>query len=294
MQPQNFHILNTSAYKFVALDQLDELRTKLKEKAIACNLKGTILLSPEGVNVFLAGLADDLNAFRAWLEQDGRFLDLPWKDSWSEKAPFNRMLVKLKKEIISMDAPMICQENQRAKSVTPEQLKAWLDAGEEVVMLDTRNDYEYKLGSFQNAIRMDLDHFREFPEKVKELLPTLKHKRVVSFCTGGIRCEKAALYMDKVGFEEVYQLDGGILKYFEDCHGAHYDGDCFVFDKRVAVDKDLNPTSAVMCYACLNPLTPEEQASPLYIYEKQCPYCASVKSQSKRDHSTTNNISSAV
>jgi UPF0176 protein len=278
MQPQNSHILNTSAYKFVALDQLEELRAKLKEKAIACHLKGTILLSPEGINVFLAGLADDLNVFRAWLEQDKRFLDLPWKDSWSEEAPFNRMLVKLKKEIISMDAPMICQENQRAKSVAPEQLKAWLDAGEEVVMLDTRNDYEYKLGSFENAIRMDLDHFREFPEKIKELLPKLKHKRIVSFCTGGIRCEKAALYMDKVGFEEVYQLDGGILKYFEDCHGAYYDGDCFVFDKRVAVDKDLNPTNAVMCYACLSPLTPEEQESPLYIYEKQCPYCATAKS----------------
>ena len=219
-------------------------------------------------------MPEDLNRFRDWLAQDARFDNMPWKDSWTETVPFKRMLVKIKKEIISMNAPLICQQHDRAKAVEPKTLQAWLDSGEEVIMLDTRNDYEMKMGSFENAIQLDIHNFRDFPEKVKPLVEKLRHKKVVTFCTGGIRCEKAALYMDQLGFEEVYQLDGGILKYFEECHGAHYDGDCFVFDKRVAVDKDLKPTTAVLCFVCLNPLTDEEQKSPLYIYEKQCPYCA--------------------
>ena len=274
MLNQQSSVLNTSGYKFIPLDHLEDLRLVLKEKALAHQLKGTILISEEGANIFLAGSVENLNIFRTWLEEDPRFLNIPWKESYSSSIPFKRMLVKIKKEIISMDAPMLCQQQDRAKSVEPEQLKAWLDAGEEVVLLDTRNDYEYRLGSFENAVLMGLDHFREFPEKIKSLLPTLKDKKVVTFCTGGIRCEKAALYMDRIGFNEVYQLNGGILKYFEDCQGAHYAGDCFVFDKRVALDHHLQQTKAVMCFACLAPLTEEDQKSPLYICEKQCPYCS--------------------
>jgi UPF0176 protein len=272
----NLPTLNTSGYKFVALDELDSLRAQLKEKVAALPLKGTILLSLEGVNMFLAGDEVALNDFRAWLIKDARFLDIPWKDSWSDTQPFNRMLVKIKKEIISMDAPMICQKTaKRAKAVSPTELKHWLDQNsDDVVLLDTRNDYEVRLGSFQQAIELAMDHFREFPEKVKALLPALRHKKVVTFCTGGIRCEKAALYMEQLGFEEVYQLDGGILKYFEECQDAHYLGDCFVFDKRVAVDKNLQQTDTVMCFSCLAPLTMAEQQSPLYRYEVQCPYCA--------------------
>lgn len=267
------NILNISGYKFIALDCLEFLREKLKAKAIECALKGTILLSLEGCNIFLAGTQMDLDTFRNWLEQDPHFLNIPWKDSWSKEKPFSRMLVKIKKEIISMDAPMICQNDKRAKTVSAKQLKAWLDEAQDIVLLDTRNDYEYKLGTFENAVAMGLDHFREFPEKVQKLLPELKHKRIVSFCTGGIRCEKAALYMDQLGFDEVYQLEGGILKYFEECQGVHYQGDCFVFDKRVAVNKNLQISDVIMCYACLSPLTSEEQKSPHYVYEKQCPYC---------------------
>ncbi len=160
-------ILNTSGYKFVVLDELEVLREELKEEALSYELKGTILLSEEGCNIFLAGLEGKLNAFREWLCGDLRFSNIPWKDSWSADKPFNRMLVKIKKEIISMDAPLLCQNKGRAKSVKPQALEAWLDNGEEVILIDTRNDYEYKLGSFEKAIKMDLDHFREFPEKLK-------------------------------------------------------------------------------------------------------------------------------
>jgi len=278
------NILNTSGYKFVVLDHLDDLRATLKEQLAIWQLKGTILISEEGVNIFLAGLEESLNAFRHWLMQDERFLDIPWKDSWSESQPFNRMLVKIKKEIISMDAPMLCQSAaKRARSVSPTELQQWLAQNRDaVIMLDTRNTYEVRLGSFDQALTLAIDHFREFPSKIKALLPVLGDKKIVTFCTGGIRCEKAALYMEQLGFEDVYQLDGGILKYFEDCQGAHYVGDCFVFDKRVALDKNLQKTDAAMCFACLAPLTPEEQQSPLYIYEKQCPYCVGTKKKSNQ------------
>ncbi len=277
-------ILNISGYKFILLNNISELQTAFKEKAAALGLKGTILLSGEGINIFMAGTPDSINAFRGYLEEDERFLNIPWKDSWSATIPYKRLLIKIKKEIISMNAPMICQNQQRAKTVAPKELKAWLDnQDEQVIMLDTRNDYEYRLGSFHNAVKLDLDHFREFPEKIKSLLSELKSKKIVTFCTGGIRCEKAALYMDQLGFESVYQLDGGILKYFEECEGAHYDGDCFVFDKRVALDNHLKETEAVMCFACLNPLTIEEQQSPLYIRGEQCPYCVGKKA-AKQSH----------
>lgn len=281
-------ILNTSGYKFVVLDQLDDLRAKFKEQTAALQLKGTILLSEEGVNIFLAGREESLNAFRAGLIEDSRFLDIPWKDSWSEAQPFNRMLVKIKKEIISMDAPMLCQNTaKRARSVAPTELQEWLAQNhDEVVLLDTRNTYEVRLGSFDQALTLTIDHFRQFPNKIKALLPTLRNKKIVTFCTGGIRCEKAALYMEQLGFEEVYQLDGGILKYFEDCQGAHYVGDCFVFDKRVALNKNLQQTDAAMCFACLAPLTAAEQQSPLYIYEKQCPYCAGAESKQNKESLT--------
>lgn len=271
-------ILNISGYKFVALDNLPELRARFKEKALELDLKGTILLSEEGINAFLAGLPENVRAFCHYLEEDLRFLDMPWKDSYSVDRPFNRMLVRIKKEIISMGQPMICQEHgRRAKAVSTKQLAEWLDKKDDVVLLDTRNDYEVRLGSFENALRLDLHHFRNFPEKVKELLPHIGKKKVVTFCTGGIRCEKAALYMEDIGFEEVYQLDGGILRYFEDCQGKHYDGECFVFDRRVAVDPMLQETQTAQCFACLSPVTPEEQLLPTYVPPKYCPHCVSLK-----------------
>ncbi len=266
-------ILNTSAYKFVSLTDLPNWRVNIKAQAELHSLKGTVLLSLEGINVFLAGLPEQLNAFRAWLEQYPCFQALPWKDSWSPEQPFKRLLVKLKKEIISMGVPTIIPENHRAKTVQPQQLKAWLDQGDDVVLLDTRNDYEVRLGTFDDAVLLDLQTFRAFPEKVTELLADYKKKKIVTFCTGGIRCEKAALLMDELGFSDVYQLDGGILKYFEECHGDHYQGECFVFDRRVALDKALNETATVQCFACLNPLTPMEQRLVSYVPGVSCQYC---------------------
>jgi UPF0176 protein len=266
-------ILNTSAYQFVRLTDLPMWRELVKAKAEQYHLKGTVLLSGEGINIFLAGVPQDLNDFRQWLEQSLHLKDVPWKDSWSPEQPFKRLLVKLKKEIISMGAPDLVLDNTRAKAVSPETLKAWLDAGDDVVLLDTRNDYEVRLGTFDQAVTLDLQTFRAFPEKVKALLEAYQSKKIVTFCTGGIRCEKAALYMDQVGFEEVYQLDGGILKYFEECQGDHYQGECFVFDRRVALDKALLETATVQCFACLNPVTPMEQRQASYVAGVSCPYC---------------------
>lgn len=266
-------ILNTSAYKFVSLDDLSELRERVKAYATECELKGTVLLSAEGINVFLAGVPSQLNAFRSWLTQDMRFDAMPWKDSWSPQQPFKRLLVKLKKEIISMGMPMVQPEQLRAQTVQPLELKTWLDQHEDVVLLDTRNDYEVRLGTFDQAITLDLQTFRSFPEKVATLLPECKNKKIVTFCTGGIRCEKAALYMEQLGFDEVYQLDGGILKYFEECHGDHYQGECFVFDRRVALDKQLLETATVQCFACLNPVTPMEQRLASYVPSVSCKFC---------------------
>lgn len=284
----NLPILNTSAYKFIRLADLPMWRERVKECALAHDLKGTVLLSSEGINVFLAGLPEALNAFRRWLEDSLALIDMPWKDSWSPEQPFKRLLVKLKKEIISMGVPTIVPEQKRAKTVSPEELKAWLDSQQEVVLLDTRNDYEVRLGTFDHAKILDLQTFRAFPEKVKTLLAEYKSKKIVTFCTGGIRCEKAALYMDQIGFDDVYQLDGGILKYFENCQGDHYHGECFVFDRRVALDKHLLETQTVQCFACLNPVTPEEQSLASYVPGVSCLYCIDRKSQAESMELTIN------
>lgn len=266
-------VLNTSAYKFVSLHDLPQWREEIKTRAQTHGLKGTVLLSAEGINIFLAGQPEALQAFRAWLEEHACFQGLPWKDSLSPEQPFKRLLVKLKKEIISMGVPTIVPEHNRAKSVQPTELKAWLDQNEDVVLLDTRNDYEVRLGTFDEAVVLDLQTFRAFPEKVTALLEAYRHKKIVTFCTGGIRCEKAALLMDNLGFDDVYQLDGGILKYFEDCAGEHYQGECFVFDRRVALDKDLVETATVQCFACLNPITPMEQRLSSYVPGVSCKFC---------------------
>jgi UPF0176 protein len=271
-------ILNTSAYKFVSLDNLPEWRIRIKECASTHNLKGTVLLSSEGINIFLAGLPQSLNDFRLWLEDSMSLTDMPWKDSWSPEQPFKRLLVKLKKEIISMGMPQVIPELSRAKAVSPSELKAWLeDSQQDVVLVDTRNDYEVRLGTFDNALTLDLQTFRAFPEKVKSLQEACKGKKVVTFCTGGIRCEKAAIYMDSIGFDDVYQLDGGILKYFEKCQGDYYHGECFVFDRRVALDKELKETATVQCFACLNPVTPMEQRLDSYVPGVSCVFCVERK-----------------
>ncbi|AZR92800.1 sulfurtransferase [Bordetella trematum] len=242
-------IVNIAAYKFVGLPDADDLREPLLTRAQALALKGTILLAPEGINLFLAGPAEAIAAFLAQLREDARFADLEVKFSQSETVPFGRMRVRRKREIIRMDHPTIRPEAGRAPSVAATTLARWLaqghdDAGREVVMLDTRNAFEVDVGTFRNAIDWRIERFTQFPEAVQAHRAELEGKTVVSFCTGGIRCEKAAIYMEDIGIEHVYQLEGGILKYFEETGGPGYDGACFVFDERVALDPQLKPVAA--------------------------------------------------
>jgi UPF0176 protein len=246
-------VLNISAYKFVPLPDATVLRERLLATALERSLKGTILLAEEGINLFLAGPASDVRGFVAQLHQDARFADISPKESWSNTQPFKKMLVKVKCEIIRMNYPTIRPSEGRAPAVAPATVKRWLDqghddAGRPVVTLDTRNDFEVDAGTFAGAIDWRITKFTEFPQAVRDHKAELEGKTVVSFCTGGIRCEKAAILMQELGLSQVYQLEGGILKYFEETDGSHYQGSCFVFDARRAVDAHLSPNpEAVNC-----------------------------------------------
>ena len=241
-------VVNISCYKFVTLADREALRADLAARCRALGLLGTILLALEGINVFLAGPREAIDAIVAHLRDDPRFADLQPKESLSAKPPFKKMRVRMKKEIITMKHPLIRPEEGRASPVAAATLKQWLDRGcddegRPVVMLDTRNDYEVAAGSFENAVDYDIGIFSEFPPRLADHRTDFSGKTVVSFCTGGIRCEKAAIHMKAIGIERVYQLEGGILKYFEEVGGAHYRGDCFVFDERETLSADLQPAS---------------------------------------------------
>lgn len=238
-------ILNISSYLFVPLHDAHALRDALHARATALDLKGTILLAEEGINLFLAGPAPAVRGFVSALKQDPRFAALEPKESWSDTQPFRKMLVKVKREIIRMDHPAIQPAQGRAPAVDAATLRRWLetghdDAGRPVVTLDTRNAFEVDHGTFDNAIDWRIDKFTEFPPALRQHKAELAGKTVVSFCTGGIRCEKAAILMREEGVENVYQLEGGILKYFEETDGAHYHGGCFVFDERRVLASDLS------------------------------------------------------
>lgn len=238
-------ILNISAYAFVPLTDALALRESIRSQADALALKGTVLLAEEGINLFLAGLPENVHAFVAWLREDKRFEPLAPKESWSASVPFKKLLVKVKREIIRMNHPTIQPTAGRAPAVSAKTLARWLEAGHDddgrpVVTLDTRNAFEVDHGRFRNAIDWHIDKFSEFPDQVLAHRSELQGKRVVSYCTGGIRCEKAAIFMAEAGIENVVQLDGGILKYFEEVGGQHFEGDCFVFDEREALDASLD------------------------------------------------------
>lgn len=239
------NILNISAYKFTPLADTVALKETLLERALALKLKGTILLAEEGINLFLAGPQQDVRGFIAQLHGDTRFADIEPKESWSAAQPFRKMLVKIKGEIIRMNHATIQPAQGRAPAVDAITAKRWLDQGHDdegrpVVTLDTRNTYEVDEGTFKDAIDWRLNKFTEFPDAVQAHKAQLVDKTVISFCTGGIRCEKAAIYMRESGLPHVYQLEGGILKYFEETGGAHYEGGCFVFDERRALAADLS------------------------------------------------------
>ncbi len=265
--------VNIAAYKFVELTGLKELRAELLDLCQRLEIKGTILLSKEGINLFLAAERLAVEEFRQTLPSRTEFTDLPVKESISDRQPFTRMLVRIKREIIAFGVEGINPARYTSPRVTPRELRQWLDEGKPIRLLDTRNNYEFQLGSFDNALAIDVDEFRDFPEAAAKLPDGLKDETIVTFCTGGIRCEKAAPYLEMVGFKNVYQLDGGILKYFEDCGGKHYHGECFVFDQRTGVDPGLAETETTQCFACQAALTKDDCASPKYVPGKSCPYC---------------------
>ena len=270
-------IVNIVGYRFVDLPDRDELRTPMINACKATSLRGTILLAHEGINFFLAGTQQGVDDFLVFLDSDVRFLDIPLKVSHTDYQPFNRMNVRLKKEIISIGMDEVQPAVFTGDSIAPKDFKQWLDDGKTVTILDTRNDYEIRLGTFENAIDLDITSFRAFPAAVDTMPDELKDTPVVMFCTGGIRCEKASVVMLEAGFKDVRQLEGGILGYFEEVGGSHWNGDCFVFDHRVALTPELKESEAVQCFACRQPLTVEEQQSPSYVVEVSCPYCVHLR-----------------
>lgn len=239
-------VQNIAAYRFVSIDDHDALATSIKALCLQLELKGTILVAPEGINIFLAGSAESIAGFLLELNKDARFAGIPVKYSSSAFVPFKRLRVKRKKEIITYRDDRLLPEQGRAPSVAPETLARWLetgkdDAGREVLLLDTRNSDEVVYGSFKNALTFPINNFTDLPKAVDAHKIELEGKTIVSFCTGGIRCEKSVLRMQNDGYSNCYQLEGGILGYFEKVGGQHYDGRCFVFDDRIALDAKLEP-----------------------------------------------------
>jgi UPF0176 protein len=225
-------IHHIAGYQFIALQNLEALRSSLSKQCGLLQLKGTILLSHEGINISLAGASSQMACFLEFLKQDPRFNTMSFHHSNSQSQVFKKLKIKLKKEIISMHRDEIDATSNRGPSIKPNTLKAWLDEKKDFILLDTRNRYELDFGSFAGAKDLGLSHFSEFPTAIDKLD---KQKPIVMFCTGGVRCEKASLYMLNHGFNQVYQLEGGILGYFSEIGSAHYQGECFVFDERISI-----------------------------------------------------------
>jgi UPF0176 protein len=241
-------ILNIAAYLFVAIADADALAVRLRERAEADALRGSMLVTPEGLNLFLAGEAAAVRGFLDWLREDPRFAGLQAKESWSDAVPFARLKVKRKAEVIAFrrDHASPLDAGERAPSVPPATLQRWIaqghdDAGRRLVLLDTRNREEFGHGTFEGALTLPIDNFTDLPDALAPHREVLRDATVVSFCTGGIRCEKAALWLRHDGMDNLLQLDGGILGYFEQVGGAGYTGRCFVFDERIALDPALQP-----------------------------------------------------
>lgn len=266
-------VINISAYRFAPLEGLKTVRHQLIALCREWSLKGTILLSPEGINLFVAGGAAEIDQLVALLRSIPGLEEIEPKVSASREQPFSRMLVKIKKEIIAFGVPEIDPVRRPAPRLSARELKRWLDEGRPVTLLDTRNDFEVSLGTFQRAVPIGIQHFRDFPAAAKQLAPADYPHPIVTFCTGGIRCEKAAPYLLNLGFEQVYQLDGGILKYFEECGSDHFQGECFVFDKRVGLTAELDESGHGQCFVCQSLLTPEELSDPLTVQGVSCPRC---------------------
>ena len=279
--------LTAALYKFVSLPNYKSLQTPILEACVINNIKGTLLLAEEGINGTIAGLPQDIHNLLHFLRTDAifenRFADLEHKESFASEHPFYRMKVKLKKEIVTLGVPGVSPTKKVGTYVKPEDWNA-LISDPDVILIDTRNDYEVDIGTFKGAIDPKTTTFREFPEYVAEHFDKTKHKKVAMFCTGGIRCEKASSYMMDQGFEEVYHLQGGILKYLETVPEAEsmWEGECFVFDQRVAVKHNLEVGEFDQCYACRHPLSPAEMKSTQYTAGISCPYCYDKLTEEKK------------
>ena len=265
--------LNIAGYKFERLDILDTLIPKFQDKCDELELKGSVYLSPRGINFSISGTEENIEKYIEFMENDSRFLNIPLKRTYSETQPFRRMKVRLKKEIISLGRDDIDPRELTGEYVSPQELLSMYENNEDVVVLDTRNEYETRVGLFENAVDLQLDTFRDFPKAIEQLPEEYKDKQIVMYCTGGIRCEKASAVMLKAGFTDVKQLEGGVLDYFKETGGKYWNGDCFVFDERVALDTKLNETEYIYCYICREPLSAEEKASPDFKINEYCPYC---------------------
>lgn len=261
-------------YKFVHLPDYVSLRDALYDHMVANKVKGTLLLAEEGINGTICGPREGVDAVKAWLDADGRFNDLSYKESLSDELAFYRTKVKLKKEIVTMGVAGINPAHIVGTYVKGDDWNQ-LISDPDTILIDTRNDYEVAIGTFKNAVNPNTTTFREFPQWAAENLDKTKHKKVAMFCTGGIRCEKSTAYLKEQGFDEVYHLDGGILKYLEEMPEQHslWQGECFVFDQRVAVKHGLEQGSYDQCYACRMPLSVDEMASDKYVKGLSCPHC---------------------
>lgn len=265
-------MLNITAYKFISLTeaQLTEYRPILKQLGSDLEIRGSILLSSEGINLSLAGSEASIQKYIDYLNQHEKFNGMEFKTSFSNDYPFSRMIVRIKEEIIKMEISEIKPEQKTAPHLPAKQFKEWYEKQKDMIVIDTRNVYEVAVGTFKNAINLDIKNFHEFPEAIKNLPEEIKKKPIVTFCTGGVRCEKAAQYMLDQGFSEVYQLDGGIIKYFHECGDAFWQGECFVFDKRITISPTLNETETTQCLGCRLPIKAVEKTA-----DGSCPHCQS-------------------
>ncbi|MDR5899245.1 rhodanese-related sulfurtransferase [Halomonas vilamensis] len=272
-------IVVAAMYKFVTLDDFEALREPLRQTMLDNGVKGTLLLAKEGINGTVAGSRTGVEALLTWLTADPRLRDIPhnaahYKESYCDEMPFYRTKVKLKKEIVTLGVPGIDPNDTVGTYVEPEE---WNDviADPEVLVIDTRNDYEVDIGSFEGAIDPKTATFREFPDYVRAHYDPTRHKKVAMFCTGGIRCEKASSFMLKEGFDEVYHLKGGVLNYLEKVpeEQSLWRGECFVFDNRVTVRHDLSEGEFEQCHACRRPISAEDMRSPDYEPGISCPHC---------------------
>lgn len=277
------HYVVCALYKFVSLDDFEALRQPLLDLMLDNGVRGTLLLAREGINGTIAGTREGIDAVLGWLAADGRFDGLSRKESFDASLPFNRTKVKLKKEIVTMGVADINPNHIVGTYVKPREWNA-LISDPDVLLIDTRNEYEVRIGKFKHAVNPHTTAFREFPDYVKTHLDPEKHKKVAMYCTGGIRCEKSTAYLKSQGFDEVYHLEGGILKYLEEVseNDTLWEGECFVFDDRVSVDHNLQKGHYDLCHACRNPITDEDKQDARYQKGVSCPHCADQLSEEQK------------